>query len=49
MEYNGRLVKRLVEQMLVHSHVTLTMNTYAYVMPALQREAADKMEALFEG
>jgi hypothetical protein len=28
-----------------HSQTSLTMNTYSHVLPALQREAADKMEA----
>jgi integrase len=29
-----------------HSQISLTMNTYSHVLPALQREAADRMEAL---
>jgi len=29
-----------------HSGIALTMDTYSHVMPALQREAADKIEAL---
>jgi integrase len=29
-----------------HSQITLTMNTYTHVLPALQREAADRMEAV---
>ncbi len=32
-----------------HSSITLTLNTYSHVMPALQREAADKMEAVLGG
>ena len=29
-----------------HSTITLTMDTYSHVLPALQREAADSMDAL---
>jgi integrase len=29
-----------------HSQISLTMNTYSHVLPALQRDAADKMEAI---
>jgi hypothetical protein len=29
-----------------HSQISLTMNTYSHVLPALQREAADLMEAV---
>ena len=29
-----------------HSQISLTLNTYSHVIPALQREAADRMEAL---
>lgn len=38
------LPPRLVMEILGHSDIRLTMNTYAHVMPALQREAADLME-----
>jgi len=27
-----------------HSQIGLTMNTYAYLSPALERDAADRME-----
>lgn len=36
---------RVVMEMLGHSTITLTMNVYSHVIPDLQREAADKMEA----
>ncbi len=29
-----------------HSQVSLTLNTYSHVLPALQREAAAKMDAI---
>lgn len=32
-----------------HSQISLTMNTYSHVLPALQREAADRMEAALTG
>jgi hypothetical protein len=28
-----------------HSQIALTLNTYSHVIPVLQREAADRMEA----
>lgn len=37
---------RVVMEILGHSTITLTMNTYSHVMPALQREAADMMDNL---
>jgi integrase len=37
---------RVVMETLGHSQISLTMNTYSHVLPALQREAADQMEAL---
>lgn len=35
---------RVVMETLGHSQISLTMNTYSHVIPALQREAADRME-----
>ena len=35
---------RVVMEMLGHSTITLTMNTYSHVIPDLQREAANRME-----
>jgi hypothetical protein len=29
-----------------HSQIGVTMNTYAHVLPVLQKEAADRMDAL---
>jgi integrase len=29
-----------------HSQISLTMNPYAHVMPAMQREAADQMHEM---
>ena len=39
---------RVVTEMLGHSQISITMDTYAHVAPMLQREAADALEvALF--
>jgi len=40
---------RVVMETLGHSQISLTMNTYSHVLPALQREAADRMEAVLGG
>jgi integrase len=37
---------RVVMETLGHSQISLTMNTYSHVLPALQREVADKMEVV---
>jgi integrase len=37
---------RVVMETLGHSQISLTMNTYSHVLPALQQEAADKMQAV---
>ncbi len=33
-------------ELLGHSMINTTLDAYAHVMPALQRDAADKMDAL---
>jgi integrase len=38
---------RLVQEMLGHSTVSLTLGTYTHVSPAMHREAADRMDAQF--
>jgi integrase len=40
---------RVVMETLGHSQISLTMNTYSHVLPALQRDAADRMEAVLGG
>jgi integrase len=37
---------RVVMDVLGHSQISLTMNTYAHVLPELRREAADRMNDL---
>ena len=38
---------RVVMEILGHSQISLTMDTYSHVMPNLQREAAVRMDDLF--
>ena len=40
---------RVVMETLGHSQVSLTLNTYTHVLPALQREAAAKIDAVLNG
>jgi integrase len=40
---------RTVQQVLGHAQVSLTANLYAHVMPALLRDAADKLDAVLRG
>jgi integrase len=37
---------RVIMALLGHSQIALTMNTYAHVIPELEREAAERMDAL---
>ena len=37
---------RVVMELLGHSQIAVTMNTYSHVVPALRREAADQMDAI---
>lgn len=37
---------RVVMELLGHSTIALTMNTYSHVIPALERDAADRMDAI---
>jgi integrase len=40
------IAPRVVMETLGHSQISLTMDTYSHVIPALQRDAADRMEAV---
>lgn len=40
---------RTIMETLGHSQISLTLNTYSHVMPALQEEAAHKMDAILTG
>jgi integrase len=37
---------RVIMELLGHSSISLTANTYSHVMPAAMREVADKMESI---
>jgi integrase len=37
---------RVVMEILGHSNISITMNTYAHVLPQVSRDAADKLDAL---
>ncbi len=41
------LQPRTIMELLGHSQISLTMNTYAHVMPSLMKDAAQEMDALF--
>lgn len=38
---------KVVQERLGHSDISLTLNTYSHVTPAMQQDAADKMDELF--
>ncbi len=40
---------RVVMEILGHSQVTLTLNTYSHVLPTMEREAADLMDSVMSG
>ena len=40
---------RVVMEMLGHSTIALTMNTYSHAIPALERDAAERMNAILSG
>jgi integrase len=39
---------KIVQEMLGHSTITLTLDTYSHVIPGIQKEAADSMDRLFK-
>jgi integrase len=41
-----KVAPRVVMEILGHSQISLTMNTYSHVMPVLERDAADLMDNL---
>lgn len=40
---------RVIMETLGHSQIGMTMNLYAHVMPSMQRDAADLMDAMLGG
>ncbi len=47
-QQNGVAPHVVMEQM-GHSTIAMTMNTYSHVIPALQREAAERLDTLLTG
>jgi integrase len=50
-EYNDRRIRqgvsaRYISELLGHSQVSFTMQTYAHVLPEVQREVATKMDEI---
>ena|SRR2546425_5773261 len=39
---------KVVQEILGHSEIGMTMNIYSHVLPTIQREAMDKMKKAFE-
>jgi len=39
---------RVVMEILGHSHIALTMNTYTHFVPELRRDAAARMESMLQ-
>ena len=38
---------KVVQELLGHSSIALTMNTYSHVLPTLHKEVADHMDRLY--
>jgi integrase len=45
----GGVAPRTIMGILGHSQISLTMNTYAHLSPALERDAADRLDAILTG
>ena len=39
---------KVVQEILGHSNISITMNVYTHVLPSMQKEAMDKMERFFD-
>jgi integrase len=39
---------KFVQELLGHSTITLTLNTYSHSIPTLGKEAADKLDSVFD-
>ncbi len=40
---------KVVQEMLGHASITLTMDTYSHVLPGMQEESAARLDELLEG
>jgi len=39
---------KMVQEMLGHSHISVTMDTYSHVLPVMHHEAAQKLDEIFD-
>jgi integrase len=39
---------KVVQEMLGHATISMTMDTYSHVLPSMQKEAAGKIDRLFQ-
>jgi integrase len=37
---------KVVQERLGHSHISLTLDTYSHVLPSMQADAADRIDAM---
>jgi integrase len=37
---------KIVQEMLGHSQISVTLDTYSHVLPTMQREAVDRLDAM---
>lgn len=40
---------KVVQELLGHSSISITLDVYSHVLPSMQQEAASKMDDLFKG
>ncbi len=45
-EAPGHCEPKVVQEMLGHASITLTMDTYSHVLPGMQEESAARLDAL---
>ena len=41
-----KIQPKVVQEMLGHSEISLTLNTYSHIMPGMQEDAANKLDDL---
>ena len=49
LSFVQNVAPRVVTEILGHSEISLTMNTYSHVLPGLKREAAEQVDRLLTG
>jgi integrase len=40
---------KIVQELLGHSTISMTMDIYSHVLPSMQQETMDKLDDLFKG